>query len=189
MASDKATPAPLAHPAQFVAAPVGKGKAIFTVCNPDGQRYTFKINGKDLGDECGKCDGSGYWINPRNSADKRKCFACDGTGEPKQDKVMFISMLTGPDNTRDYTYMGMFNREATDRDSVVRLTAKSSYTDDTLPVKVARWALFCIMQGKALPDGYTLTHEGYCGRCGRLLTVPTSVEQGFGPVCVEKIFG
>src|SRR5713101_3320069 len=30
---------------------------------------------------CYKCAGSGHWVNPRNSADKRTCFACNATGK------------------------------------------------------------------------------------------------------------
>jgi hypothetical protein len=32
---------------------------------------------------CGKCSGSGKWINPRNEKDVRECFACHGTGSVK----------------------------------------------------------------------------------------------------------
>jgi hypothetical protein len=28
-------------------------------------------------------------------------------------------------------------------------------------------------------------HEGRCGRCGRKLTVPESIESGFGPECAS----
>ena len=31
--------------------------------------------------QCAKCEGTGHWINPRNSSDKRSCFACQGTGQ------------------------------------------------------------------------------------------------------------
>ncbi len=31
-------------------------------------------------EKCLKCGGSGHWTNPRNSADKRDCFGCKGTG-------------------------------------------------------------------------------------------------------------
>lgn len=30
---------------------------------------------------CPKCNGSGHWVNPRNSEDKRQCFKCHGTGQ------------------------------------------------------------------------------------------------------------
>lgn len=32
-------------------------------------------------------------------------------------------------------------------------------------------------------------HEGRCGRCGRRLTVPESIESGFGPECIKHIGG
>ena len=31
-------------------------------------------------------------------------------------------------------------------------------------------------------------HEGKCGRCGRLLTEPKSIEQGFGPHCYSLLY-
>lgn len=34
--------------------------------------------------ECPKCQGRGKWINPRNAADERPCFACDGSGKAKR---------------------------------------------------------------------------------------------------------
>lgn len=30
---------------------------------------------------CEKCSGSGAWVNPRRSSDRRECFACKGTGK------------------------------------------------------------------------------------------------------------
>lgn len=97
--------------------------------------------------------------------------------------VFFVSLLTGPDNTRNYTYLGMLN----DQDGTIRLTKASKYTEDTLPVKVIRWACSVIWNDKPLPDGYDFHHVGRCGRCGRDLTVPTSIESGFGPECINKI--
>ncbi len=93
----------------------------------------------------------------------------------------FVKLLTGPNNRRDYTYVGMLDPEL----GMVRLTKKSRYTDETLPVKVLRWALKVLWRNENLPDGYTITHEGYCCRCMRLLTVPTSVMSGIGPECAK----
>ena len=105
--------------------------------------------------------------------------------QPKGDnKPFFIGMLTGPDNEASYTYMGIFDPVT----FLIRLTAKSRYNDDTVPVKVARWTLFCIREGKSLPEGYTVKHSGRCGCCGRLLTVPESISSGLGPEC-RKRFG
>lgn len=36
---------------------------------------------------CQKCQGTGKWVNPRNTADKRDCFACKGSGEHVGAKV------------------------------------------------------------------------------------------------------
>ncbi len=94
----------------------------------------------------------------------------------------FVSLLTGPNNEDDYTYLGML-----DDSQLVRLTAKSKYQPDSLPVKVIRWALKLIYSGSALPPGYSINHCGCCGRCGRLLTVPSSVESGFGPECIKHV--
>ena len=33
-------------------------------------------------------------------------------------------------------------------------------------------------------DGW---HEGRCGRCGRKLTVPESIEAGYGPECINLV--
>jgi hypothetical protein len=40
-----------------------------------------------------------------------------------------------------------------------------------------------------MPDGVVIWHEGRCGRCGRRLTVPESIESGYGPECIGKIGG
>jgi Family of unknown function (DUF6011) len=71
----------------------------------------------------------------------------------------------------------------------VVLTAKSHYTAETVPVRVLRWALVRVWNDLPLPEGYRLHHEGRCGRCGRLLTVPESITSGYGPECVKHVTG
>jgi len=106
--------------------------------------------------------------------------------QPKGDnKPFFISLLTGPDNWANYTYMGIFNPN----DFTIRLTKKSRYNNDTIPVKVARWVLYLIRDEKPLPNGYSVNHAGKCGCCGRLLTVPESLTRGIGPECWSRICG
>jgi hypothetical protein len=70
---------------------------------------------------------------------------------------------------------------------VVRLTKASRLGDDSTPVRVVRWALGLIWGEKSVPEGYAVHHEGRCGRCGRPLTVPSSIETGLGPDCAAKI--
>lgn len=132
------------------------GKAIFTVANPTGEHYTFKVT--------------------RKEADER--FDRRGDGLP----TYFVKLLTGPDNGSDYTYLGILGSNG-----AVKLTKASHYTDDTKPVRVIRWAMGLIFAGRSLPAGYKVHHEGRCGRCGRRLTVPESVESGFGPECSGRM--
>lgn len=140
----------LAHARRFVTA----GKAIFTVSNPTGRHYTYKISAK---------------------ADTRKPGAF----------VYFVSLLTGCDNVNDYTYLGLLDVQT----AAVVLTkaSRARFTDDTESVKVIRWALRQVFAGRELPAGYELRHAGRCGRCGRLLTTPESIDNGIGPECLSKM--
>ena len=94
--------------------------------------------------------------------------------------LWFVNLLTGPDNNSDYTYLGLVS------DNTFRLTKKSQMTDDSVPVVAFRWFLGKLVQ-QTIPEQVELWHAGRCGRCGRTLTVPESVESGFGPECVTKI--
>lgn len=119
------------------------GNATFTVSNPDGKHYTFKVE---------KVEG----VN---------------------NIMWFIKALTGPDNSNSYTYMGMVTENG------VKLTRASKYTNDSTIYKVCNWAVHGIMTDGTLPAGYDIQHAGTCGRCGRKLTTPSSINLGLGPVC------
>ncbi len=103
--------------------------------------------------------------------------------QPKPDSPHFVSLLSGPDNENSYTYLGIMARH----NLFVWLTAKSRFTQDSLPVKVVRWALRMILEGKELPEGYKIRHEGKCGCCGRTLTHPESLDRGIGPECWGRL--
>ena len=103
----------------------------------------------------------------------------------KYAATFFIGLLTGPDNTSDYTYLGIMGE-----DGSVKLTGKSKYSDNSFPVRLLRRTLavvFTDQQHLMTEKGYVLHHEGRCGRCGRALTVPRSVELGIGPECEGKL--
>jgi len=91
--------------------------------------------------------------------------------------TFFISLLTGPDY---YTYLGIV------KDFGVKLTKKSKYKNDSLPYKVADWAVRTVMLDRKVTEGYKIDHAGKCGKCGRKLTTPESIEFGLGPICREK---
>jgi hypothetical protein len=124
------------------------GKAIFTVANPQGEHYTYRVSA------------------PKQGGD-----------------IRFVSLLTGPDNTGDYTYLGLLKAGSGD----VVATAKSKLSTTSRPFAVAQFAVNVVFGKRPLPAGYRLIHAGRCGRCARLLTVPESVETGFGPECAGKL--
>lgn len=93
----------------------------------------------------------------------------------------FVGLLTGPDNTKHYSRLGMINPDT----GSVRLVTGTKLREDSTAVAVLRWALKLIWTGGKFPEGYDVHHEGYCGRCGRLLTVPESVQSGIGPECAK----
>ena len=107
----------------------------------------------------------------------------EADGNRYQQDAYFVSLLTGPENTSDYTYLGMLEPIS----GHVRLTRKSSYRDDSTPVKAIRWAVERIWRNQPIPAPAAIMHAGRCRRCGRLLTVPASIVSGFGPECAGRL--
>ena len=103
-------------------------------------------------------------------------------GSQYTQATYFVYILIGPDNTSEYMYLGLLDATS----GLVRLTRKSSYKEDSRPVLALRWALPILWQGRELPAPAKILHAGRCGRCGRLLTVPESIESGFGPECAGR---
>jgi Family of unknown function (DUF6011) len=103
--------------------------------------------------------------------------------EPKKKtsdaSVHFVSVLAGPDNTADYTFLGtIFGFET------YKHSKKSSATADAQSVKVFTW-VFERLKTRTLPEFIEIWHMGHCGRCGRELTVPESIQNGIGPECAK----
>lgn len=99
--------------------------------------------------------------------------------------IFFVSILSGPDNESDYRYIGILTF-----DGQVRTTAKSALSAESMPVRLLNRTLKLLWK-EDLTDleeaGFKLHHEGRCGRCGRKLTVPESIETGLGPECSGRI--
>jgi uncharacterized protein DUF6011 len=99
--------------------------------------------------------------------------------ESQDGKVHFVSLLTGTDNESHYSYMGVLDTNK------LRPTAKSKIAIDAPGFKAFDWTWYQMSQGR-LPDALEIWHEGSCGRCGRALTVPESIDRGIGPECWKK---
>ncbi len=103
-------------------------------------------------------------------------------------KPIFVSVLSGADNTSQYTFIGtIFPNEG---EWSWRHSYKSHVTNSAASAKVIAWLVHCINtdRSKILTQAQ-VWHEGRCGRCGRKLTVPESIESGFGPECISKMKG
>ena len=92
----------------------------------------------------------------------------------------FVSLLSGSDNNNDYRYMGMLF----DNSDKLILTKGSKVTEGANSFIAFNYVFQRLVKG-LLPQGVEIYHEGRCGKCGRKLTTPESIESGFGPVCIN----
>ena len=92
----------------------------------------------------------------------------------------YVRLLTGPNNTSDYTYMGIIRGR-----DYFKLTQKSRLKANSPPVRAFDWFMRQVVVNGTSPKIIDLQvrHEGACGRCGRALTVPESIDRGIGPEC------
>lgn len=150
---------------------VTAGKAVFTVDVPADfaekfdtkPHYTFKVKFKKGGPD--KKDPRKVWPDS-----------------------YFVTLLTGPDNYRNYTYLGKLVKDTGE----VRHTDGSNFAEDSWPFKIVRrvMARLWVNEGHLIEaSGWRVMHKGKCGRCGRRLTVPESIDNGIGPECIKHVFG
>jgi hypothetical protein len=97
----------------------------------------------------------------------------------------FVSLVdsTHPRSKYGAVYMGILNKDTLK----VKKTYASAFDESTLEWKVMEWAISMMEANAAPPEGYTLTHVGKCGRCGRKLTDEQSKARGIGPECMRQI--
>lgn len=95
----------------------------------------------------------------------------------------FVSVLVGPDNGRNYKYLGtIFDRRTYGH-------GKKSKIDQLAFSAVAfAWVWRKLTRDEMHPE-LGVWHEGRCGRCGRRLTTPESVASGLGPTCRGRAAG
>jgi hypothetical protein len=94
--------------------------------------------------------------------------------------LFFVSVLIGQSNTEDYSYVGVVDKR--DSDFSFRLTKGSKLKEDTTCV-MAFMVFLNNLQKNYITPNMNFYHMGYCGRCGRVLTTPSSVDRGIGPYC------
>jgi len=99
----------------------------------------------------------------------------------------FVKLLNGPDNTSDFAYLGKLIAGTGE----VTLSGKSCAGEGAWSVRIVRRVMAQFFEGEGLAaiqaTGWEIDHMGKCGRCGRPLTVPESIECGIGPDCAEQM--
>jgi hypothetical protein len=102
--------------------------------------------------------------------------------QPKAGDPHFVRVLTGPDNESSYTFVGTYFSDGTYRHG-----ARSTISADAPSAKAAAWLMNMLRNPARLAAQATIYHSGRCGRCGRTLTVPSSILSGIGPECAGKL--
>jgi hypothetical protein len=142
------------------------GRATLTlVSRTSGLRFTYRVESKYVRPDENETP-------EQFAARQREAFA----------GARFVKVLTGPDNTRNYTYLGHINAQ-----HQFRSDKQSKVGEDAASFRAWAWFWDVLMRRLPKLDQLEVWHNGRCSRCGRALTVPESVSSGLGPVCAEEI--
>lgn len=96
----------------------------------------------------------------------------------KENTVHFVSVLTGNNNESDYTYIGFIRNG-----EFVYGRAKSVIGNDAPSVQAFGW----FMRNRGNLGPVECFRSNNCARCGRKLTVISSVIAWLGPECARKV--
>ena len=103
----------------------------------------------------------------------------------------WVALLTGPDNTTDYTYMGILVYDEPSKLWIVKTTKASMIRKDAPSFIVIAWLLRKLSRN--LPYDYDkgarVLMSGRCLRCHRPLTVESSINNKYGKKCYDKVYG
>lgn len=94
---------------------------------------------------------------------------------PRDPPQWDVKVLSGRDNSRDYKWIGRIR--GYDRTFYGGLHRTDSFDGFA----------WCWNHLDRCGERFEFNHAGRCGRCGRLLTTPESVERGIGPECQDKM--
>ncbi len=137
------------------------GRAVFTLVSLRSKaRFTYRVVAKEVVDAAKAGDDETNIDIPKKT-------------------LRFVSLLNGPDNTRDYTFLGTIFPSGDYRHG-----NKSKVSPEAASAKAFVW-FWDHMES----DQVEVWHEGVCSRCGRPLTDPESVQRGLGPICFERMVG
>lgn len=102
----------------------------------------------------------------------------------KNEKILFVGLLNGNDNLNDYAPMCYIRLDDCKLPTILKST-KTWISEDAQSYKAFKYVFNNLVLGIEM-KGLEIWHEGRCCRCGKLLTVPESIENGIGPECIKK---
>lgn len=94
----------------------------------------------------------------------------------------YVSALNGPDNTSHYKFIGTIYKGKTPTFYYSKEYAKID--EDSTSVKAFKHIFAHLVKGHAFSN-LEIWHSSHCCRCGRTLTVKSSIMAGLGPHCAE----
>ena len=103
----------------------------------------------------------------------------------KDSNLYFVSVLTtNPDS--EHRELSTYDYIGTCVEGNYKHGKKSLISSDAQSVRVFEFMLDKL-KSDSLSDFLEVWHEGFCGKCGRRLTVPSSILTGIGPECFKKL--
>lgn len=103
----------------------------------------------------------------------------------KDGNRFYVSLLNGPDNESSFRFFGTV---FIDEQGKVFRHSKPERTPITPSAPSAQgfaWLARNLSHPDKISAQVEIHHEGRCGRCGRKLTVPSSIDSGIGPECAS----
>ena len=111
-----------------------------------------------------------------------KCTAAKDRNNKVNRNLYFLSALCGPDNTKDYKYFAMIR--IIDNKPIYEFAEKSKLSRDSKMVAAFEYIWGNLIVGNKF--GFLeMYYSSHCCRCGRVLTVETSIKAGFGAYCAK----
>lgn len=108
-----------------------------------------------------------------------KIKKCNRKGE---EHKFFVSALTGPDNTSHYQFFGTIYSYENGKPTFYYSEGKAKLSQDSKMVKSFLHIFSHLVAGHVFTT-LEIWHSSQCCRCGRLLTVESSIAAGMGPHC------
>ena len=121
-------------------------------------------------------------ISPRTG--DHRTFRVKTVNKGNLNGKRIVSILTGPDNTEDYTGFATIS-DGTDGHAAGEIWVWSRYRGTSLFYE--KYADMLARPARYAAKGVQYKAALRCRKCQRVLTNPTSLATGYGPECIKKV--